>query len=58
MAYSKEAHELLEDVLLEMVRIYGGSTAYAKMVGYLMANVDLATAKRIAKHENLKFGGK
>jgi hypothetical protein len=58
MTYSKEAQELLDDTLKEMIRIYGGSTAYAKMVGYLMVNVDLATAKRIAKHEDAKYGGK
>ena len=57
MAYSKEAHELLEDTLKEMVRVYGGSTAYAKMVGYLIVNVDLDTAKRIAEHEDKKYGG-
>lgn len=57
MTYSKEAHELLDDTLKEMIRIYGGSTAYARMVGYLMVNVSLADAKRIAKHEDAKYGG-
>ena len=54
MAYSREAHELLEATLQKMVKEYGGNLAYAKMVGYLMVNVPLADAKRIAKHESDK----
>lgn len=52
--YNRESHELLEATLKEMVAKYGSSTAYARMVGYLMVNVDLDTAKRIAEHENEK----
>jgi hypothetical protein len=54
MAYSREAHELIEATLQEMVSKYGLGTAYAKMVGYLMVNVPLEDARRIAKLENDK----
>lgn len=47
MAYSKEAHELLNETLelLQTKTKY----AYPRMVGMLMPNVSLADAKRIAK---------
>lgn len=54
MAYSRESHELIEATLKAMIKEYGGNRAYAKMVGYLMVNVPLEDAKRIAKHENEK----
>lgn len=47
MSYSQEAHELLEKAfkVLETKTKY----AYPRMVGYLMPNVSLKDAKRIAK---------
>ncbi len=45
MAYSREAHELL-DQTLEVLKTKT-NYAYPRMVGYLMPNVDLETAKRI-----------
>jgi hypothetical protein len=47
MAYNREAHELLEATfkVLQTKTNY----AYPRMVGYLMPNVDLETAKRIAE---------
>ena len=53
MAYNKESHELIETILQKMIKDYGSSTAYAKMVGYLMVNVGLEDAKRIAKLEEV-----
>jgi hypothetical protein len=47
MTYSKEAHDLL-DQTLEVLKTKV-DYPYARMVGYLMPNVDLETAKRIAK---------
>jgi hypothetical protein len=47
MAYSKEAHDLL-DQTLEVLKTKV-DYPYARMVGYLMPNVDLETAQRIAK---------
>ena len=47
MAYSKEAHDLL-DQTLEVLKTKV-DYPYARMVGYLIPNVDLETAKRIAK---------
>jgi hypothetical protein len=47
MAYSREAHELL-DQTLEVLKTKT-NYAYPRMVGYLMVNVDLPTAQRIAK---------
>jgi hypothetical protein len=52
MAYSRESHELIEATLQEMIAKYGSSRAYAMMVGYLMVNVPLADAKRIAESES------
>ena len=57
MAYSRESHELIESVLQDMIRKYGSSTAYAKMVGYLMVNVPLDSAKRIADMEDFPSEG-
>jgi hypothetical protein len=47
MAYNREAHELLEATfkVLQAKTDY----AYPRMVGYLMPNVSLADAKRIAE---------
>jgi len=47
MAYNREAHELLEATfkVLKTKTNY----PYPRMVGYLMPNVDLETAQRIAK---------
>ncbi len=47
MAYNREAHELLDNALevLKTKTRY----AYPRMVGYLMPNVSLTDAKRIAK---------
>lgn len=56
MTYSRESHELLEATLTQMVAKYGQSTAYAKMLGYLIVNVPLAESRRIAEHENEKVG--
>jgi hypothetical protein len=53
-SYSKESHDLLNATLVEMVATYGSSLAYARMVGYLLVNIDLETAQRIAKHESDK----
>jgi hypothetical protein len=47
MTYSKEAHDLL-DQALEVLKTKV-DYPYARMVGYLMPNVDLPTAQRIAK---------
>lgn len=57
MTYSRESHELIESVLQDMTRKYGSSTAYAKMVGYLMVNVPLDVAKRIADLEDFPSEG-
>lgn len=57
MAYNRESHELIESVLQDMVRKYGSDTAYAKMVGYLMVNVPLDSAKRIAELEEFPSEG-
>jgi hypothetical protein len=56
MTYSRESHELLEATLTQMVAKYGQSTAYAKMLGYLIVNVPLEESRRIAEHENEKVG--
>lgn len=53
MAYSREAHELLEATLQKLID-QKGSMAYPAMVGYLMVNVPLEDAKRIAKHVSEK----
>jgi|TARA_R110000782_G_scaffold41292_2_gene94829 hypothetical protein len=53
-SYSKDSHDLLNATLAEMVTAYGHSNAYAKMLGYLLVNIDLETAQRIAKHESDK----
>jgi hypothetical protein len=45
MNYSKEAHDLLNEAL-ELL-IAKAHHPYPRMVGYLMPNVDLETAKRI-----------
>jgi hypothetical protein len=47
MAYSREAHDLLEETfkVLQTKTNY----PYPRMVGYLMVNVGLTDAKRIAK---------
>jgi hypothetical protein len=45
MTYSREAHELLEETL--QLLIAKANHPYPRMVGYLMPNVDLETAKRI-----------
>lgn len=45
--YSKEAHDLL-DSALEVLKSKT-NYPYARMVGYLIPNVDLPTAQRIAK---------
>ncbi len=47
MTYNKEAHDLL-DQTLEVLKTKV-DYPYARMVGYLMPNVDLETAQRIAK---------
>ncbi len=47
MTYSKEAHELLNETL-EVLKTKV-DYPYARMVGYLIPNVDLETAQRIAK---------
>ena len=49
MSYSREAHELLQKTLEELL-VQKGELAYPAMVGYLMVNVGLEDAKRIAKH--------
>jgi hypothetical protein len=57
MTYNREAHEALEETLKEMVAKHGSSTAYARMVGYLMVNSNRETAERIARHESDKKVG-
>jgi hypothetical protein len=47
MAYSKEAHEILEQALTELKTKHNNPWAY--FVGLLMVNVPLEEAKRIAK---------
>ncbi len=47
MTYNKEAHDLL-DQTLELLKTKV-DYPYARMVGYLIPNVDLETAQRIAK---------
>ena len=47
MTYNKEAHDLL-DQTLEVLKTKV-DYPYARMVGMLMPNVDLETAKRIFK---------
>ena len=47
MAYSREAHDLL-DSALEVLKTKT-KYAYPRMVGMLMVNVNLTDAKRIAK---------
>jgi hypothetical protein len=47
MAYSREAHELLEEALQELKTKHKYPWAY--FVGMLMPNVPLTEAKRIAK---------
>lgn len=58
MKFSSEAYNLIDKTLKEMIRTHGSATAYAKMVGYLMCNVSLTDAKRIAKHEEAEEWGK
>ena len=48
MAYSREAHELLESAL-EVLKTKKGKYAHSYMLGMLMPNIDLTTAQRIAK---------
>jgi hypothetical protein len=48
MTYNRQAHELLEQTLKVLVA-EDSKTAYAKMVGYLIVNVGLDDAIRIAK---------
>ena len=51
MAYSREAHDLMEatlKVLIERQKTTGVN-AYAYMTGLLMVNISLTDAKRIAK---------
>ena len=48
MAYNREAHELIEATLQKMIATEP-ETAYARMVGYLMPNVNLTDAKMIAR---------
>ena len=47
MAYSREAHDTVEKAL-ELLKTKT-DYAYPRMVGYLMASVSLADAKRILK---------
>jgi hypothetical protein len=47
MTYSKEAHDLLDEAL--KVLKTKANYPYARMVGMLMPNVDLETARRIFK---------
>ena len=47
MTYSKEAHDLLNEAL-EVLKTKV-DYPYARMLGYLIPNVDLPTAQRIAK---------
>ena len=55
MSYNRESHELVEASLQKLIK-FDKSTAYPTMVGYLMVNVDLDTAKRIAKLVEEKVG--
>lgn len=48
MAYSKEAHDLLESAL-EVLKTKKGRYAHSYMLGLLMPNVNLTDATRIAK---------
>jgi hypothetical protein len=48
MAYNRQAHELLEQTLKVLIA-EDSNLAYAKMVGYLIVNVGLDDAIRIAK---------
>jgi hypothetical protein len=48
MAYSREAHELL-DQALEVLKTKKGYLAHSYMLGLLMPNVNLTDATRIAK---------
>jgi hypothetical protein len=48
MAYSREAHELLESAL-KVLKTKKGSLAHSYMLGLLMPNVGLTDAQRIAK---------
>jgi hypothetical protein len=48
MAYSKEAHDLL-DSALEVLKTKKGRYAHSYMLGLLMPNIDLTTAQRITK---------
>jgi uncharacterized protein (UPF0297 family) len=47
MSYSREAHELLNQTF-EVLKTKS-NYPYARMVGYLMPNVSLEDAKRIAE---------
>jgi hypothetical protein len=47
MAYSKEAHDLM-DKTLEVLKTKA-DYPYARMVGFLIPNIDLPTAQRIAR---------
>lgn len=47
MAYNREAYELLEKAFQELKTKH--KYPYPAMVGYLMPNVNLTDAKRIAK---------
>lgn len=47
MSYNREAHELLEATLQKLID-QKGAMAYPTMVGYLMVNVALEDAQRIA----------
>lgn len=48
MAYSKEAHDLL-DSALEVLKTKKGKYAHSYMLGLLMPNVNLTDAQRVAK---------
>ncbi len=48
MAYNRQAHELLEQTL-KVLLAEDRDLGYAKMVGYLIVNVGLDDAIRIAK---------
>jgi hypothetical protein len=48
MAYSREAHELLESAL-KVLKTKKGYLAHSYMLGLLMPNVNLTDAQRIAK---------
>ena len=47
MAYNSQAHDILEEAL-EVLKTKT-KYPYPRMVGYLMVNVNLTDAKRIAK---------